>query len=370
MNDTNKKIKNLMRVGLEEEIIDKIPNLKRLISDLYINAINDTIYCIRHYDLDGIGIEVVMKALSMVTGVEVIFYEDNPKADLSFEEVLRNRTPYDFIFIADLSFSSKEYIDKMVNDYIDIDKWLILLDHHHTAQFMNDYDFAFIREHQPKQGIVTSGTLLTFYAFKDILSKKMSYCSYCRLERFVNAVAAYDTYFFKDESELSESLYGSLPNDLNILFKYYNNKKEKQGFIDYIYDTIVNDLDLIDDKSKIIIEIQKDNIEGELTRAYLEAKIISYKKYKFAIYYYTGEYVSEIGNALCNRTYEPIDFALIIDLNKCKVGLRTSRDDLDLTMLIKDIPGAGGHPKACGFSFDSEEIYSVNSYIYSLMNLD
>ena len=27
-------------------------------------------------------------------------------------------------------------------------------------------------------------------------------------------------------------------------------------------------------------------------------------------------------------------------------------DDLDLTQLIKDIPNAGGHPKACGFNFD------------------
>lgn len=360
---TNNKIKNMMRVGLDLEINNKIENLGILKRELEENAQWTDIHCIRHNDLDGIGVEIVMQEIQKVTGAKITFYEDSPNADASFEKILKEKTAYDFILISDLSFSSKEYIDDKLSNCIDLKDWLILLDHHRSASFMNEYDFALVKEHNCKEGIITSGTLLTFYAFKDILLKKMSTQSYMRLEQFVNAVAAYDTYFFKEDADLSDSLYGSLPNDLNIVFKYYKERDTVDDFIQELLSIIDNNEPLVIEKMATIIDTQKSNIDNEIRRAIENATIED----NVAIYYYSGPYVSEIGNALCN--HYKIYYAMIIDLNNEKVSMRTTIDDLDLTKLISHIKGSGGHPKACGFTFNAVKA-NLKELLRNLMKRD
>ena len=87
----------------------------------------------------------------------------------------------------------------------------------------------------------------------------------------MNQSNAYDTYFFKEQIELSESQYGSYPNDLNILFKYYNSIGKSQEFLQNLFDlewahtTNLNEGNVIcvglwlnfSDKDRAIIEVQK-----------------------------------------------------------------------------------------------------------------
>ena len=173
--------------------------------------------------------------------------------------------------------------------------------------------------------------------------------------------------------ELSESQYSSYPNDLNILFKYYNSIGKSQEFLQNLFELDANLYESVicaslwlnfSDKNRAIIEIQKNNIQSEIDRALRDMKVVDIhsKSVEYdsvyngqllcGVYYYSGPYVSEIGNAMCDNKEIKIDFAIIIDMNHNKVSLRCNNDDIDLTQLIKDIPNAGGHPKACGFNFD------------------
>ena len=367
-----KQINNILRTGWEEEIYNKVKPLSSLIKELKENPKNVTIHCIRHYDLDGIGVELVMKKLAKAIGCEVICYEEPIKADDSFENILKNMTPYDYIFIGDLSFSNKNFVEDKIFRHINLYEKLIILDHHQSALWMNEYDFAFIKPHDCKNCIISSGTILTFLAFKDLLYTNLSKDEYSVLEKICNCIAAYDTYFFKEQTELSESQYGSYPNDLNILFKYYNSIGKSQEFLQNLFELDANLYESViraslwlnfSDKDRAIIEVQKNNIQSEIDRALRDMKVVDIhsKSVEYdsvyngqllcGVYYYSGPYISEIGNAMCDKETK-IDFAVIIDMNRDKVSLRCKDDDLDLTQLIKDIPNAGGHPKACGFNFD------------------
>lgn len=373
-----KQINNILRTGWEEEIFNKVKPLSSLIKELKENPKNITIHCIRHYDLDGIGVELVMRKLAKAIGCEVICYEESVKADDSFENILKNMTPYDYIFIGDLSFSNKNFVEDKIFRHISLHKKLIVLDHHQSALWMNEYDFAFIKPHDCKNCIISSGTILAFLAFKELLYGNLNRNEYSVLEKICNCIAAYDTYFFKEQMELSESQYGSYPNDLNILFKYYNSIGKSQEFLQNLFDLDWAHVDNIhernvicaglwlnfSDKDRAIIEIQKNNIQSEIDKALRDMKVINIhsKSVEYdsvydgqllcGAYYYSGPYVSEIGNAMCDNKEIKIDFAVIIDMNHNKVSLRCKNDDIDLTRLIKDIPNAGGHPKACGFDFD------------------
>lgn len=373
MENVTKQIKNILRTGWEEEIYNKVKPLSSLIKELKENPKNVTIHCIRHYDLDGIGVELVMKKLAKAIGCEVICYEEPIKADDSFVKVSEAMIPYDYIFIGDLSFSDKNFVEEKIFSHISLYEKLIILDHHQSALWMNEYDFAFIKPHDCKNCIVSSGTILTFLAFKDLLYTNLSKDEYSVLEKICNCIAAYDTYFFKEQTELSESQYGSYPNDLNILFKYYNSIGKSQEFLQNLFELDANLYESVicaslwlnfSNKDKAIIEVQKNNIQSEIDRALRDMKVVDIHSESVeydsvyngqllcGVYYYSGPYVSEIGNAMCDNKETKIDFAVIIDMNRDKVSLRCKNDDLDLTQLIKDIPNAGGHPKACGFNFD------------------
>ena len=373
MENVTKQIKNILRTGWEEEIYNKVKPLSSLIKELKENPKNVTIHCIRHYDLDGIGVELVMKKLAKAIGCEVICYEEPIKADDSFVKVSEAMIPYDYIFIGDLSFSDKNFVEEKIFSHISLYEKLIILDHHQSALWMNEYDFAFIKPHDCKNCIISSGTILTFLAFKDLLYTNLSKDEYSVLEKICNCIAAYDTYFFKEQTELSESQYGSYPNDLNILFKYYNSIGKSQEFLQNLFELDANLYESVicaslwlnfSDKDRAIIEVQKNNIQSEIDRALRDMKVVDIhsKSVEYdsvyngqllcGVYYYSGPYVSEIGNAMCDNKETKIDFAVIIDMNHNKVSLRCKNDDLDLTQLIKDIPNAGGHPKACGFNFD------------------
>ena len=373
MFEITKQINNILRTGWEEEIYNKVKPLSSLIKELKENPKNVTIHCIRHYDLDGIGVELVMKKLAKAIGCEVICYEEPIKADDSFVKVSEAMIPYDYIFIGDLSFSDKNFVEEKIFSHISLYEKLIILDHHQSALWMNEYDFAFIKPHDCKNCIISSGTILTFLAFKDLLYTNLSKDEYSVLEKICNCIAAYDTYFFKEQTELSESQYGSYPNDLNILFKYYNSIGKSQEFLQNLFELDANLYESViraslwlnfSDKDRAIIEVQKNNIQSEIDRALRDMKVVDIhsKSVEYdsvyngqlicGVYYYSGPYISEIGNAMCDNKKTKIDFAVIIDMNRDKVSLRCKDDDLDLTQLIKDIPNAGGHPKACGFSFD------------------
>ena len=373
MENVTKQIKNILRTGWEEEIYNKVKPLSSLIKELKENPKNVTIHCIRHYDLDGIGVELVMKKLAKAIGCEVICYEEPIKADDSFVKVSEAMIPYDYIFIGDLSFSDKNFVEEKIFSHISLYEKLIILDHHQSALWMNEYDFAFIKPHDCKNCIISSGTILTFLAFKDLLYTNLSKDEYSVLEKICNCIAAYDTYFFKEQMGLSESQYSSYPNDLNILFKYYNSIGKSQEFLQNLFELDANLYESVicaslwlnfSDKDRAIIEVQKNNIQSEIDRALRDMKVVDIhsKSVEYdsvyngqllcGVYYYSGPYISEIGNAMCDNKAIKIDFAVIIDMNHNKVSLRCKNDDLDLTQLIKDIPNAGGHPKACGFNFD------------------
>ena len=368
-----KIINNFLR-GWEDEIFKKVTTLINLLEDLKDHPEDIIIHCIRHTDLDGIGVEVVMRKLADATGCGIKFYEEPTNADNSFTEISKIINPTDYIVIGDLSFSNPDFVENIFIQGDDLRKRIVLLDHHKSAMWLQWYDFAYIKPHECKECIISSGTILTFLAFKSVLYDNLSIPEFSALEKICDYIAAYDTYFFSEEPVLSKARYGSYPNDFNILFKYYSNIGKTNEFIDTLCNMkccptfSLNGEEIIgagvnlyiNEKDETIIEVQKNNIQSDINRGIRNMSVFSINsKYKdnltCGVYYYSGAYISEIGHAMCRDDEKHIDFALIIDMNRHKVSMRCESDDLDLTKLIEDIPGSGGHPKACGFGFNSDK---------------
>lgn len=365
-----KIINNFLR-GWEGEIFKKAITLDGLLKKLKDNPEDVIIHCITHTDLDGIGVELVMRKLAESTGCGVEIYREPVHADDSFEKISKIIDPKDYIVIGDLSFSNPDFVENIFIQGDDLRKRIVLLDHHKSAMWLQWYDFAYIKPHNCKECIISSGTILTFLAFKSVLYDNLSIPEFSALEKICDYIAAYDTYFFNEEPVLSKARYGSYPNDFNILFKYYSNIGKTDKFIETLcnmkwcptptLEIIGAGVNLdISEKDEAIIEVQKNNIQSDINRGIRNMSVFSINsKYKdnliCGVYYYSGAYISEIGHAMCQDDEKHIDFALIIDMNRHKVSMRCESDDLDLTKLIEDIPGSGGHPKACGFEFNSDK---------------
>ena len=73
---------------------------------------------------------------------------------------------------------------------------------------------------------------------------------------------------------------------------------------------------------------------------------------------FAENYISELGNALCERHPE-LAYAVIIDIGNGNVSYRTIRDDINLGKDIASLCDGGGHAKAAGSEFGKIIVYDV-----------
>lgn len=247
---------------------------------------------------------------------------------------------YDEIIITDLS------VNKGIADKINNSKYNFrLLDHHISAYYLNEYDFATVRENT--NDYKECGTTLYFNYLinnydSDILKKKS-------VITFVELVRECDTWQFTDLK--SEAF------DLNNLFVFFGNgyfinnytKFLKNNNTFYYTEMELTILERLNSKKTEYIEYMSCNV------------IIKHiGEYNIGIVF-AEEYRSELGHFICEKYMDKIDFACIINLNT-HVSFRGIKD-IGINKFA-EIYGGGGHQLACAMPLPDDIKDKIIDYIF------
>lgn len=341
-------------------------------------------------DLDGLGCAIVLKELmEKIPNVEFDIRFVGRKIYQEFQKFLDNKEydNYDYIFVTDLSIS-KDQAEAVIRTASGspsstglfkkkelLSNKLIVLDHHNSALWLNDYPFAnVIIDYETPGGITepTSGTLLTYlYLTSEFIPVKLGYTmeevaegfskeEFIGLNAFIYMVRDYDTWLWKKNND-------HIPKDFNDWFLDVGIEKTFAYYKKILDDIKVNletlrILDLpkfINQDLEFIAIKRKKYIEAALKRM----KTIDTQFGKIGILF-AEQYTSELGNIASELNP---DLKFIALYNGDRFSMRTVRDDINLgTDVAKKIAeNGGGIPKAAGFSVNEDVMIEALKMLFS-----
>lgn len=339
-------------------------------------------------DLDGLGCAVVLNELmKKLPNIEFDVRFVGRKIYEEFDKFLEEKEyeNYDYIFVTDLSIS-KEQAEAVLRTASNnpseglfkkrdmLSNKLVVLDHHNSALWLNDYPFAnILLDFNGKNGLEpTSGTLLTYlYLMTEFLPTKLNITKEELVEKigeerlialnaFIYMVRDYDTWLWKKNCD-------NVPKDFNDWFLDVGIEKTFANY-NKILDLITVNLEtmrvlklpefIYEDLNYISIKRNK-YIEKALKRI----KIIDTEFGKIGILF-AEQYISELGNKASELNP---DLKFIALYNGDRFSLRTIRDDINLgTDVAKKITeNGGGIPKAAGFNVKEEVSIEALKILFS-----
>ena len=295
-----------------------------------------------HTDLDGVSCEILGK-IAFEEDINVVRcnYGD---IDAKVEEFINGAEEYDKLFITDISVN-KEIADKLLS----ISDKVILLDHHKTALWLNEYPFALVQVEDESVGKMCGA-----YLFYEYLKKNhKEFDDTPALKLFIDYVRMYDTWEWKEKYD------NIIPKRLNDLM-YIDGPNE---FIDKMVYRLGNNLFIFDDTDLMKLQIEQTYINSYITQKN-ETLMVNddlFPGYTVGITF-ADKYISELGNKLC-ELHPELDFVVLINMSTLAVSYRTVKDDLDLSDIAKRF-GGGGHPKASGSRFDASIVNDMLNNIF------
>lgn len=313
------------------------------------------------FDCDGHGVMNICKSIfSNNENIEAEYYYCKTRADEVFDRrnedgVMETKSvkdifdEYDLILIGDLSFTKEKCIK--VDEYLKkAGEKLFIVDHHGTAEYMNEYNWAYVVPHDLDKENISCGTLLMYWLITTPMEKLFNilgltnFLDYININYYIPEYVAitslYDTYMWK---RLDDEHDKEIVQLYNTAFGYDKGYFDKQ-----VVDRLLEGLPPLDltyvDQFKLIVGTI-ENIAKECSRT---CKIFDYHDdIKFAICYVgVPMYYSQVGEMILDEHPE-VSFVIMINMNTVGCSLR-SRDDFDLSEIVKPL-GGGGHPQAAGF---------------------
>lgn len=286
-----------------------------------------------HTDLDGVGCAVLAK-LAWGNNVDIDFCSTG-NIDEKVQEFITmyKDDDYEQVFITDLSINDEIALTINVSKILR-DKFVII-DHHKTALWLNDYKFAEVVVENSQTGEKESGTSLFYrHLIFDINDLQIT----PTIDNFVNMVRRYDTWEWTDGKN------DNVEKDLNTIFNYY-------GIVEFL-EKMVTRLqcpttypNIITMDEQIVLKVkykdEKDYIDDVESR--MEISIIGHHTVGIV---YASRYLSIVGNTICKR-HPNIDYIIMIDMESGKYSLRAVKDDVDVSEVAKRL-GGGGHKAAAG----------------------
>lgn len=233
---------------------------------------------------------------------------------------------FDEIIITDLAIT-KEVASKIIDSKYK-DRFL-LLDHHESNMYLNDYSFATVIEEI--NGFKECATTVLFKYLNDKYPNKVLLKN--SVITFVELVRECDTWQFTDlKSEAT---------DLNNLFAFFG----KDYFIDNYTTFLKNNNDFY--FSKMELSVLKTLNQKRLEYLeFMEDKVIIKKIQNYNIgVVFAEQYRSELGHFLAEKYIDKVDFIAIINMNY-HISLRGIKDIKLNEFALKY--GGGGHPYASG----------------------
>jgi oligoribonuclease NrnB/cAMP/cGMP phosphodiesterase (DHH superfamily) len=279
-------------------------------------------------DLDGIGCGIVMSNAGEVD----ITYSNPRKINNDIIAFINDGTysEYGMIFITDLSVTI-ETADLIENVFDKGPVWR-LLDHHLTGVHLRPYLWSIIKTHDDN-GELCCGTYLIHEVMRPLLKNPVE------MDKFVSLVNSYDTFNWVKEDRIEAKHF-------NDLFGIYG----RDRFISHITKVIAEgSSEFIGPTERIVIDIEQERIERHIHNKTKQLRRFKTANYTVGVIF-NEKYVSETGKTICEN--EPdLDFIILLDYGYRTAGMRTIRDDIDLSEIAKRF-GGGGHKKAAGFPIE------------------
>lgn len=295
-----------------------------------------------HTDLDGVSCEILGR-IAFGEDIDVVRCGYG-NIDDKVEEFINSDEEYDKLFITDISVK-KELADALNN----VSDKVILLDHHKTALWLNEYPFALVQVEDESVGKMCGA-----YLFYEYLKKNhKEFDDTPALKLFIDYVRMYDTWEWKEKYD------NIIPKRLNDLM-YIDGPNE---FIDKMVYRLGNNLFILDDTDLMKLQIEQTYINSYIAQKN-ETLMVNddlFPEYTVGITF-ADKYISELGNKLC-ELHPELDFVVLINMSTLTVSYRTVKDDLDLSDIAKRF-GGGGHPKASGSRFDASIINDMLNNIF------
>lgn len=267
------------------------------------------------------------------------------------------------IFITDVSI-----VDKQLAESIDAinksnKKQIYLFDHHGTATWLNEYDWAVVTE---EKGI--SASYLFFSYMHSFLLKELHFSKVQKLEQICKNISDWDTWLWTENGN-------KRARELAVLFSktginYFLQKYKESS--DLLTDLDLALLDDINTKDKFII------IPGiKKTAEVIDVRFLAELKLEDGTIYKCDEFkkvkcvkVSEAPNDIAEQLYEDgIDYVIIF-YSSGTVSVRSRVDDVNLGYWCKAIAGGGGHSRSAGFTLNKDTFWIYGKYLNTKYDLD
>lgn len=310
-----------------------------------------------HTDLDGVGCAVVARHyFQKQLDVEYCSYgKINEKVK---EFILSGEVKnYDVVFITDIS------VDKEVADLIEFEAAtkFMLVDHHKTAEWLNEYDWASVTPVQPNykenRNQITSGTNLLYETLISLFPNDEA-SSNTFLAEFVEHVRMYDSWEWKN-------VYG------NEVAKQLNDLLQIVGLWDFEERFWKNPDIQFSHTEQRLLELEEKRIKRHIKQKSKELKKMDIElagnKYHVG-FIFNESYHSETGNVICDENQD-IDFIIMANVGYGTLSLRRREDvDIDLGQVAKMFhESGGGHPPAAGTKLTDNQI---NEMVHIITNPD
>lgn len=311
-----------------------------------------------HSDLDGDGCRIVLNTWFPNDLVDTTTVANPNKASEAVLEFIEDKDyeNYDHIFITDISISNEVamLVEGLPSEHADK---FTLLDHHITADYLNRYSWCkvIVKDTNGK----TSGTSMLLShlneqseSYGGMLYGKsvLPEAQMMALKSFSETVRRYDSWEWHDVyNDTNPKLLNDLfflvgPSQFTIKMIERILKCETTVIIEGFWKDMMTKEELF-----TLGAIQKQ-IDSYITRKSGQIREVEILGYRAGVVF-ADQYTSELGNIL-SECHPHLDFIAIVDMNTNKVSYRTIHKHIDIATNIAKNFGGGGHPQACGNSFD------------------
>lgn len=343
------------------------------------------ILLLTHSDLDGEGAAMI---LSTYYNVEVRRLSNgNMSYEIGRVFIENQSADYDFIIATDISCSEK--VCRIIAKHPDAGKFIIL-DHHQTSDYLNDYPFGLCQsviitdapttqelrtyfkdktdEEFTAMELHSSGTTLMYDYLKyhDILTHDSPLDKLQRI--FAHCVRCYDTWdwhIYMNDPEICHNLdilydtYGAENFARKIARNLHHVISRPASDLDNIFGYDADDLLMDDDL--FIIQCEKDkasdfveSIQKCVRTGNLMIRDNSQDmKYYSVAYVNCNKYLQETFDMMKTR-YPETDIYIIYYGNG--LSFRAVREDINIGQIVAEMWNGGGHPGAAGVKVPGELI--------------
>ena len=304
-----------------------------------------------HTDLDGVSCAILAFAAFGKENVDVTYcdYHDiNEKVNEFLNQPLGE---YDLVLITDIS------VDKHVAERIDFIHKIsslnfVLLDHHETAEWLNQYDWAQVYfQHETGENTAGASMLLVWLAEKGpfTLNQVVAW-----EEGFVEKVRRYDTWDWANIYNDPE------PKQLNDLFWIYG----RDRFIDMVLDTMdSHGKFFFSEVDNFILQLKQEEIDRYIEKCSKKLTVKPVGRYNVGVVF-AEMHINDVAHAL-HKQHPELDLIAVINMNSRKVSYRTEREDIDVSHFARYF-GGGGRRATAGSQISDEKLGYILEMIFNV----